>query len=83
MKKLLLSLLIIASFLANIEDTYGQLKEIEKFLDAGGDNVEALTKAYLSPLPNGVITNCVAHKDNNPSLSIVQGTKQILSMGTV
>ena len=56
MKKLLLSLLITASFLANIEDTHGQLKEIEKFLDAGGDNVEALTKAYLSPLPNGVIT---------------------------
>ena len=56
MKKLLLSLLITASFLAHIEDTHGQLKEIEKFLDAGGDNVEALTKAYLSPLPNGVIT---------------------------
>ena len=56
MKKLLLSLLITASFLAPIEDTHGQLKEIEKFLDAGGDNVEALTKAYLSPLPNGVIT---------------------------
>lgn len=56
MKKLLLSLLITASFLAPIEDTHGQLKEIEKFLDAGGDNVEALTKAYLSPLPNGIIT---------------------------
>ena len=56
MKKLLLSLLITASFLAHIEDTHGQLKEIEKFLDAGGDNVEALTKAYLSPLPNGIIT---------------------------
>ena len=56
MKKLLLSLLITASFLAPTEDTHGQLKEIEKFLDAGGDNVEALTKAYLSPLPNGVIT---------------------------
>ena len=56
MKKLLLSLLITALFLAPIEDTHGQLKEIEKFLDAGGDNVEALTKAYLSPLPNGIIT---------------------------
>ena len=79
MKKLLLSLLITALFfLAPIEDTHGQLKEIEKFLDAGGDNVEALTKAYLSPLPNGVITNCVAHEDNNPSLSICQGTTQIL-----
>ena len=40
MKKLLLSLLITALFfLAPIEDTHGQLKEIEKFLDAGGDNV--------------------------------------------
>ena len=56
MKKLLLSLLITASFFAPIEDIHGQLKEIEKFLDAGGDNVEALTKAYLSPLPNGIIT---------------------------
>ena len=57
MKKLLLSLLITALFfLAPIEDTHGQLKEIDKFLDAGGDNVEALTKAYLSPLPNGIIT---------------------------
>tara|TARA_B100000575_G_C23126690_1_gene652881 strand:+ start:1170 stop:2156 length:987 start_codon:yes stop_codon:yes gene_type:complete len=56
MKKLLLGSLIIASFLAPIYDTHGQLKEIEKFLDAGGDNVEALTKAYLSPLPNGIIS---------------------------
>lgn len=56
MKKLLLSLLITASFLAPIQDTHGQLKKIEEFINAGGDNVKALTKAYLSPLPNGIIT---------------------------
>ena len=43
------------------------------------DFVDALPKDnVIKKLPNGVITNCVAHKDNNPSLSIVQGTKQIL-----
>ena len=43
------------------------------------DFVDVLPKDnVIKKLPNGVITNCVAHKDNNPSLSIVQGTKQIL-----
>ena len=56
MKKLLFSILLVTSFLAPIEDSHGQLKEIEQFLDAGGDNVDALTKAYLSPLPNGIIS---------------------------
>ena len=56
MKKLLFSILLVTSFLAPIEESHGQLKEIEKFLDAGGDNVDALTKAYLSPLPNGIIS---------------------------
>ena len=43
------------------------------------DFVDALPKDnVIKKLPNGVITNCVAHKDNNPSLSICQGTTQIL-----
>ncbi len=56
MKKLLFSILLVTSFLAPIEESHGQLKKIEKFLDAGGDNIDALTKAYLSPLPNGIIS---------------------------
>lgn len=56
MKKLLFSILLVTFFLAPVEESHGQLKEIEKFLDAGGDNVDALTKAYLSPLPNGIIS---------------------------
>jgi len=56
MKKFLFSILLVTTFLAPIEDSHGQLKEIEQFLDAGGDNVDALTKAYLSPLPNGIIS---------------------------
>ena len=56
MKKILFSLILVTSFLVPVEDTHGQLKEIEQFLDAGGDNVDALTKAYLSPLPNGIIS---------------------------
>ena len=43
------------------------------------DFVDVLPKDnVIKKLPNGVITNCVAHDDNNPSLSICQGTKQIL-----
>ena len=43
------------------------------------DFVDALPKDnVIKKLPNGVITNCVAHEDNNPSLSICQGTIQIL-----
>tara|TARA_R100000353_G_scaffold69755_1_gene53809 strand:- start:1804 stop:2085 length:282 start_codon:yes stop_codon:yes gene_type:complete len=43
------------------------------------DFVDALPKDnVIKKLPNGVITNCVAHEDNNPSLSICQGTTQIL-----
>ena len=43
------------------------------------DFVDALPKDnVIKKLPNGVITNCVVHKDNNPSLSICQGTTQIL-----
>jgi hypothetical protein len=43
------------------------------------DFVDALPKDnVIKKIPNGVITNCVAHDDNNPSLSICQGTKQIL-----
>ena len=43
------------------------------------DFVDVLPKDnVIKKLPNGVITNCVAHKDNNPSLSICQGTTQIL-----
>ena len=56
MKKILFGLILVTSFLVPVEDTHGQLKEIEQFLDAGGDNVDALTKAYLSPLPNGIIS---------------------------
>jgi hypothetical protein len=43
------------------------------------DFVDALPKNnVIKKIPNGVITNCVVHDDNNPSLSICQGTKQIL-----
>ena len=43
------------------------------------DFVDVLPKDnVIKKLPNGVITNCVAHEDNNPSLSICQGTTQIL-----
>ena len=43
------------------------------------DFVDVLPKDnVIKKLPNGVITNCVIHDDNNPSLSIVQGTTQIL-----
>ena len=43
------------------------------------DFVDVLPKDnVIKKLPNGVITNCVIHEDNNPSLSIVQGTTQIL-----
>ena len=43
------------------------------------DFVDVLQKDnVIKKLPNGVITNCVAHEDNNPSLSICQGTTQIL-----
>ena len=43
------------------------------------DFVDALPKNnVIKKIPNGVITNCVIHDDNNPSLSICQGTKQIL-----
>jgi len=42
------------------------------------DFVDVLPKDnVIKKLPNGVITNCVAHEDNNPSLSICQGTTQI------
>ena len=47
--------------------------------DTVKDFVDALPKDnVIKKIPNGVITNCVAHDDNNPSLSICQGTKQIL-----
>ena len=49
MKKLLFSILLVTSFFAPIEESHGQLKEIKKFLDAGGDIVDARTKAYFSP----------------------------------
>ena len=43
------------------------------------DFVDALPKNnVIKKIPNGVITNCVIHDDNNPSLSICQGTKQKL-----
>ena len=42
------------------------------------DFVDALPKDnVIKKLPNGVITNCVAHKDNNPSLVYDENLKMV------
>lgn len=54
--KKLLVLGLFASGLFLSTPAQAQLEEIEAFLESGADNANALTKAYLSPLPTGLAT---------------------------
>ena len=56
MKKYIIGLIVVLGVISPLKESHAQLKEIEQFLDAGGDNVDVLTQAYLSPLPNGIIS---------------------------
>jgi len=56
MKKYIIGFIVVLGVISPLKESHAQLKEIEQFLDAGEDNVDALTQAYLSPLPNGIIS---------------------------
>lgn len=48
--------LLLSIGLLTSTSAFGQLNEIQEFLNAGPGNVTALTQAYLSPLPTGLST---------------------------